>query len=220
MPPVTTVFAAVVAVLTVAGAPGVLRRLPIPAGHDGPEPPWVRLPNRGWLLGLGLASAACGLIGAVMAPAHTLPLWLVWAGPAALLVAIDAATTWLPLSLTRICWAAVALAAAGSLALGLPIARLAGMVLAAAVAFGLFWLLWRLAGGQLGFGDVRLVPMVAAVSMAVSLGTVLAAFILGSLIGVAAGIWARVRGASGGFPYGPALWAGPPVALLVGRVLG
>ncbi|WP_434758750.1 hypothetical protein [Enemella sp. A6] len=208
-----------VTVLTTGGAGWVLRRLPSPAGHPGPQPPWAGLPRPRWSVGLAAASLAAGLTGVLLAPAGTAPLWWVWAGPVALLVAIDAATTWLPLSWTRVCWAAMLLGTLAALWWGLAPARLPVVLVAAAVAFGLFHLLWRVSGGQLGYGDVRLAPMVAAIAAAVSINTAIVAFVAGSLIGVGLGVVARLTGRSGGFAYGPALWAGVPVALVVQRLL-
>ncbi|NLT30316.1 MAG: leader peptidase (prepilin peptidase)/N-methyltransferase [Propionibacterium sp.] len=219
LPLIAVVVPVLVTVLTTLGASRVLRRLPMPAGHPGPEPPWAGLPRPRWLAGLAVSSLAVGLAGALLAPPATAALWWVWAGPVALLVAIDAATTWLPLSLTRVCALALLVAVVVALGWGLPPARLGVMALAAVAAFGLFRLLWQFSGGQLGYGDVRLAPMVAAIAAAVSLDTVLLGFIAGSLIGVALGLWARARGRPGGFAYGPALWVGPPVALVIQRLI-
>lgn len=214
MSSLAALFAAgALAILTIALARPVLGRLPSPAGY-GPEVPWRHLPQPRWLAALGLASAASAGTGLLLAPAETAPLWLVWGGPVALLVAIDAATTWLPLSLTRFCGVALVLATAVAVFLGLPVQRLLVMAVSAGVAYAFFWLLWRMSGGALGFGDVRLAALIAALAAAVSVSLVVAAFITGSLLGVLIGIGYRLRGHTGPFPYGPALWAGPWVLLL------
>ena len=56
-----------------------------------------------------LAAAAVATAGLTLPPA-VLPGWLVLATLGLLLAAIDAATTWLPLSLTRVAWATMVLA--------------------------------------------------------------------------------------------------------------
>lgn len=200
--------------LTMALARPVLRRLPSPA-ECAPDVPWSHLPRPRWLAALGVASALSAGTGLLLAPAETAPLWLVWGGPVALLIAIDAATTWLPLSLTRLCWVALVLATAVAVFAGLPTQRLAVMAISASVAYGFFWLLWRLSGGAIGFGDVRLAGLTGALAAVVSVNLVLAAFITGSLLGVLIGLSYRLRGRTGAFPYGPALWAGPWVLLLI-----
>lgn len=206
--------AGALALATMAAARPVLRRLPLPTS-SGTTVPWGHLPRPRWLAGLGLASALATGTGLLLAPAETAPLWLVWGGPVALLIAIDAATTWLPLSLTRFCGVALVVATVVAVAVGLPLHRVAIMAVSAGVAFALFWLLWRISGGAIGYGDVRLAALVGALAAAESANAALGAFIAGSLLGVAIGVVYRLGGHRGAFPYGPALWAGPWVFLLV-----
>ncbi|MEZ5088482.1 MAG: hypothetical protein R2719_01525 [Micropruina sp.] len=84
----------------------------------------------------------------------------------------------------------------------------------AASATALFWVFWRVGGG-FGFGDVRLAPVIGASAAAVGWPVFFGAFILGGLAGVGWGLCWRAMGRGRSFPYGPALVAGPFLALAV-----
>ena len=82
---------------------------------------------------------------------------------------------------------------------------------------GFFYVLWRLTGG-IGFGDVRLMVTVGAVTAAASASVAFNAVLLGSIVGAVWGIVRlRIKG-PGPFPYGPALWSGPFLALALDAV--
>ena len=85
-------------------------------------------------------------------------------------------------------------------------------VLAAGLAFGtaalLYLVLWRLSRGGLGFGDVRLAPVLGAAAAAVGWSTLLATLLLGSLVGAAVGVVLTLRGRPGSFAYAPSMLAG------------
>lgn len=205
-------IAGAVSAVVVLIAPLVLRRLPPPRDLDHGPVPWAHLPTRGWLLGLTAMTAVSSLVGLVTVPQYAWPLWWVWSTPVAILVAIDATTTWLPLRLTQWCWVATALSLLAALALGAPLSALAWSVAAAAACGGFFWLFWWVGRGRLGFGDVRLAPMVGAVGAVISPTLALWSVFLAAVIGVALGVIHQALRRSGGFPYGPALWAGPVAA--------
>ncbi|MEL4357353.1 hypothetical protein [Luteococcus sp. H101] len=195
----------------------VVPRLPEPP----PTPPdgWAkpRYATLGTARHVALVSAAGGVAGAVVGlqPSVQWPLLLALAGPGAALVGVDALTTYLPLGLTRWCWvlAGVGLAVAGPGVV--PRAALAGLATAA-----LFWLVWRLGAG-LGFGDVRLAPLVALSGAVDSWTACYLALLFGSLLGVSWGLvttlWRRHHPHPLGnvFPYGPSLWLGLWPALLL-----
>lgn len=203
-------FAAVLlaAALVAIGTPATLRALPAPEGT--PTSPYLPLATRRFATVVGVLVAAAGLAALLLAPL-VWPAFVGLATAGVLSAAVDARTGYLPRLLA---WAGWTLTAAGLLACLL----LAGSapVLRAAVGAGaataLFWVFWRWGGG-FGFGDVRLAPVIGAASAAAGYPTLAAALILGGLVGVAWGLIWRLGGRGRAFPYGPALVAGPFLAL-------
>ncbi|GAB3623451.1 hypothetical protein GCM10027418_15340 [Mariniluteicoccus endophyticus] len=204
-------LAVVASSVTAYAWPRLMTGLPEP--DEAPDKiPYRRLAGRTTTL------TASGLVGAAVALLAwvPLPLWPVWLGVATIgvwLAVVDGATTWLPLRLTQLLWAATA---AGALALSLtagPSAsfRSAGAALGAGV---FFWLFWRLGGG-IGFGDVRLAPALAAAAGSVGPTHAMAAVLLGTLVGALHGVVRTACGRRGAYAYGPSLVAGPWLAVAV-----
>ncbi|MDO4783721.1 MAG: leader peptidase (prepilin peptidase)/N-methyltransferase [Propionibacteriaceae bacterium] len=218
--------AAAGALLALAHAVLVVPRLPEPTAPplpgDPPKPPYRDLvtPGRVWVLVAGcfVCGLACWLV-----PSGQWPLWAVYVGGFGPLVAIDALTTYLPRRLHYLALAelGIALACFGTLTSWADAGRaLSGGLLLG----GLFWLVWR-AGSGIGFGDVRLAVPIGIVASATSLTMLLRAALFGALIGAAWGIAVsllrrRRADLSPVFPYGPALWLGPFVAVLVSAWTG
>nr|WP_269778766.1 prepilin peptidase [Microlunatus antarcticus] len=140
-------------------------------------------------------------------------------GPALVLVAIDARTTWLPLGLTRAVWVLTAGAAVPATFLG-GVPLLVRSAAGAGAAALLYLLLWRLSRGGLGFGDVRLAPVLGAATAAAGWSTLVAALLLGSLVGAAVGVVLALRGRPGAFPYAPSMLAGAFLACGVRALSG
>ncbi|MFT4216361.1 MAG: prepilin peptidase [Micropruina sp.] len=189
--------------------PSLLRVLPAPVDEPDADP-YRPLATPGVAIAVFLLVTAAGMVVVTVAPRHT-PTWLGLVGPAVLAAVVDARTTYLPRPLAQ---ASLLLTTAGMLAttawLGAePLLRGA---LGALASGALFWLFWRLGGG-FGFGDVRLAPVIGAASAAVSWSLLAGALLLGSLLGVAWGVVWRASGRGRQFPYGPALVAGPFLAL-------
>lgn len=222
MTPAATI---ILAVATGSGlgllTPVVLRRLPEPPPRDqqadrpGDQPdgpadtkvPYAALATTPFAAAVGLlAAAAVALAAATLSPA-VLPVWLVLGTLGLLLAAIDARTTWLPLTLTRVAWAATAaaLALAGLIG-GWPTGMrgVGGFLLAGA----LFWLIWRVTAGGFGFGDVRFAPLVGAAAASVSWSLLAWALVLGSLTGALVGLVRLASGRRGPFAYAPSILAG------------
>jgi len=131
---------------------------------------------------------------------------------------VDARTGYLPTVLMRVGWVLTAgglIAATASTNDWQLLARAAGGALAATA---LFYTFHRIGGG-FGFGDVRLAPIVAAPAAALGWTTLAGALLLGGLLGVAWGLTWQALGRGKAFPYGPALVAGPYLALLAGATL-
>lgn len=191
--------------------------------------PYAQLVTRKFTVSCLVISTCCALALLVTPPASW-PLWIVFGSLVLVLVACDAVTTWLPIGLTKICWAAMALAVPWSMMLnqwvfadqgfGTWLNVLLGTVLGSTATAGLFWLIWRFVG-QLGFGDVRLAWLTGAISGAHGFDMWAAALFLGTL---AAAIWGLVTAAlrrrkpsplGSVFAYGPGLWLGPYLAVVV-----
>jgi leader peptidase (prepilin peptidase)/N-methyltransferase len=128
------------------------------------------------------------------------------------LAAVDARTTWLPLRLTQLAWAAMAAAGLVTLALGAGWPTLLRAGVGAAVAGLLYLLVWRLSGGGFGFGDVRFAPLVGAATAAQSWSLLVLGLFAGSVLGAAYGGIRLLRRRAGPFPYAPAMLAGAYLA--------
>jgi len=187
-----------------------------PDGVELGKTPYAALPTAPRLAVLAVLAACAGLVTA-LAPVDQRGLWLVLGSSVLVLVWVDAVTTWIPAVLARAAFAqmvlAVGLGAFWSPDPGwLALRALAG----AAAAFGLWWLLWRVTRGGLGYGDVRLATLIGAVTGAHSSTLWLGALLAGSLLGVVWGLARRraapAPGTARGFAYGPALWLGPYAA--------
>jgi leader peptidase (prepilin peptidase)/N-methyltransferase len=201
--------------------PMVLHRLaePLP---DGPQTaaaesstakiPYTDLATGPFATVVGLlAATAVGLSAGMLAP-RLVPGWLVLGTVGLLLASIDARTTWLPLSLTRVAWIAMAAALVlGSLLGGW--AQGARGVGGFLVAGSLFWLIWRVTGGGFGFGDVRFAPLVGAATASVSWTLLAWGLVLGSLTGAAVGLVRLATRRRGAFAYAPSILAGGYLAM-------
>lgn len=197
--------------------PYVIRLLP-PSLDAEPETPGypelARVPHLSAWLALG--AVVLVTIVATAVPAALLPAWAVVCGVGSWLAYIDARTHLLP---TRIVWPLYA-AALVVVMLEAWLARDANIavraVLASAVAFGVFWLFWRIGefwkAGGFGFGDVRFSAPLGLVLGSVGDWAPPVGLYLGILIGGIVGIALKTRGRDGAFALGP--W------LLVGAVLG
>lgn len=202
---------------------GIVR---LPEPDDAIQAGWTKRPYeslRGTapVSAVVLLSAGSGLV-AVQQAHWQWPLLLVLAGPVCALVTCDLFTTWLPLRTTRWCWGLTAISVGACLLVAPTGAAEVGLRLALAVLVttGFFWCCWRLTGA-LGFGDVRLVGMLAAGAALDSwqlVGTtLLAGTMVGALASIIVALVRRRRPHPMGttVPYGPALWAGLWLALLL-----
>lgn len=204
----------VAGLLTGLASGTVLRTLPEPTGgeQDG-KIPYASLASRRLTTGVAACAMAAGLVVAARLPASAGVAWVPLTTVGVLLVSIDALTTWLPLRLTRILWAATVGAAALQILLAPDWTTLALRMLLGAVAVLIFfWGFWWLVGG-LGFGDVRLAPVLGAVTASVSWSTLAAGLLLGTVLGAVVGIVRHLRGRTGPFPYGPSLVMGAYLGL-------
>jgi len=196
----------------------IVPRLPEPPdGAELGKLPYAALLTPPRLAGLAVMTLAAQ-VSWLLVPSAERPLWLVLDSAVAVLVWVDACTTWLP---ARLSWLATAeLAVASGAALMLTNDRphlLVRLLVGAAAAWMLWWGFYRLSRGGFGFGDVRLAPLAGAMGATMGLGGWFAALLASTVIGAAWGLIAARRhpapGTTKGFAYGPWLWVGPYVAL-------
>lgn len=211
--PVASALAMALGLFSWVLLPRVLRALPEPVDGAG-KPPYAALATRPFVTTVAALTAASTLVAALRLPGALLAPWLVLAVVGTTAGAIDARTTWLPRQVTWVGWAALGLA--------LPLVgvlagwRTAGRALAGALAAGaLFWFLWRITGAGIGFGDVRLMPLLGGAAATIGWTNWLAMLIMGTVAGAVWGVWLRIRGRSGVFAYAPPLLVGGFLTVLL-----
>ncbi|SDS05839.1 leader peptidase (prepilin peptidase) / N-methyltransferase [Friedmanniella luteola] len=202
----------VTGLVTAAVAGPLLRRLPEPTAEDPPG--YAELPTPRFLLAVGLGSASAAAVAWTALPATVQPLWTVLAVGGVLLAGVDLATTWLPLRLVQLTWAAMAVAALTGAALGGGWAQLVRSAVGAAVAGALYLLVWTASRGGFGFGDVRYAPLLGAAAAAHGWRLLLLALLTGTLVGGVVGLVQLVRRRRGGFAYAPSMLLGAYLAVL------
>lgn len=216
MLPIAFAIAVGAGILTGVAAPWILRQLAEPIGDVAADKiPYRQLATAPFGLTAALLSGAGVLLALLSQPASTWPAWTTFGTVGVLLALIDARTTWIPASLTRIGWVLIAAAVvAGGLLAGTaePVLRSAG---AGAAVWGFFLLVWLVGRGNLGFGDVRFALMVGLVTGLGSWIQVAAAITFGVGLGAVIGIVQLVvKRRSDTFPYAPAIAIGAMIAAI------
>lgn len=189
----------------------VVSRLPEPEDGAG-KVRYADLVTPGFVVGCALTAGAAAAVSWLTVPLPAQPLWWVLATFGVVLAAVDVRTTWLPLRLTRLAWAALAVGGLVALALGAGWPTLTRAGAGAGLAGLLYLLVWRLSQGGFGFGDVRFAPLVGAATGAHSWSLLLLGLFAGSVAGAAYGGLRLVRRRAGPFPYAPAMLAGAYLA--------
>ncbi len=208
---------AVAAALAWSTQYAIVPRIPEPTADEW-TPGWTKPTYAG--LASPRDQTAAGLLGllggasALACPPWQVPVMVVLAGPVASLALVDARTTYLPVSLTRLCQLLAVVAMIAGLTLSSPPGPLAiRWAVAATATWLVFWLMWRLTR-SLGYGDVRLAPLLALGPAAGSLESWTWFLVLGTGIaaawGLATQLWRRSRPSPLGtiFPYAPGLVLG------------
>ena len=203
----------VTALVSTAVVGPLLRWLPQRLEPD--EPVYRELARPDFLLACVLCSAVAAALSGTTLPPPLQPLWSVLSVAGVLLAAVDAATTWLPLPLVQVTWAAMAVATLTGASLGGGWGLLLRAAGGATVAGGLYLVVWLVSRGGFGFGDVRFAPLLGAAAAAHSWGLLAGALLAGSLLGAAHGLVRLLRRRPGGFPYAPAMLGGTYLAALV-----
>jgi prepilin signal peptidase PulO-like enzyme (type II secretory pathway) len=150
---------------------------------------WIAVPYL-WLCAVVVA------IGVVDARIWLIPWWMPWTGAGV----------------------GFALVVMSSLALGEPGAIL-DAVLGGAGAFALFFAMWFLAPGKLGFGDVRLAAMLGLLLGWMHPLLPIYGLLIGSIVGVVVGLVSLATHAGNRFAFGPSLGAGALMAVWLNDVL-
>lgn len=205
------------------GIAPVLRRLPEPsADQPGADTKlrYAQLPTRRFVTAVTLLSVAATLVAWAVLPARLQPLWTVLATVGVLLAAIDARTTWLPRTLSVVGWLTMMVAVGGSVALGVSPADVGRTATGAALAWGLYLLIWAATRGGFGFGDVRFAPLLGAAAAAHSWTLLAATLMLGTVLGAVHGLFRLVRRRNSEFPYAPSMLAGAYLAAVINRLSG
>lgn len=204
----------VTALLCAAATVPLLHWLPEPAEPAG-KLQYRDLATPHFVLACALCSAVAAAVAWTTLPPPLQPLWTVLAVAGVLLAGIDAATTWLPRSLTHISWASMTVATAIGASLAGSWSLLLRAGLGAAFAGGLYLVVWLVARGGFGFGDVRFAPLLGAAAAAHGWQLLLWALMSAALLGAAVGILRLLAGRRDGFPYAPTMLAGNYLAALL-----
>jgi leader peptidase (prepilin peptidase) / N-methyltransferase len=212
-------LAAAALAMTVAVTSGflvrpLLRRLPEPVPGDG-KPIYRDLGTTRFVLVCGALAGVATAISWLTVARYAQPMWSVLAILGVLLAAIDARTSWLPLLLTRIAWLAMAVAAVLAASLGGDVSVAVRSAAGAAIAGGLYLIVWLLSRGGFGFGDVRFAPLLGAAAAADSWTLLWSTLLLGTVSGGIVGVLRLLRGRREGFPYAPSMLVGAYAACLV-----
>lgn len=213
VPPLTAAIAATVAGLA---TPYVLRALPEPVADPdvATKVPYRALATPGFAAAVALGTLAATGVVVALTPADEWLAWTALSMVGVLAATIDARTTWLPLPLARASWGVAALGIAAATLLRREVSPLLWAGVGALGVWLFFEVLWRVTGG-IGYGDVRLMATVGAVTGAHDPALVLRAVLTGTVLGAVWGIAHRMWRGEGPFPYGPGLLAGPFVALAI-----
>lgn len=199
------------AAATTVATPLTLRHLPRAA--DAPDYP--SLHSARFLLAVGMVAGLCTGIVTWALPVAAWPAWLAMTASGTLAVVIDGYTTWLPRAITHAGWALVAAGVITTAILEQSWIPLVGAGVGAGVVGGFFHLVWRISG-QLGYGDVRLMVMVGAVAALQGPEFTAWSVLVGTTVGAIYALFRRLAtGRNEPFPYGPALFAGPYLALVI-----
>jgi leader peptidase (prepilin peptidase) / N-methyltransferase len=192
----------------------VLRRLPEPAAGAG-KPIYRDLGSAGFLIACGVLAGAAATVSWLSLPRYIQPLWAVLAILGVLLAAIDARTGWLPLRLTRIAWLAMAVASLLAALLIKDVWVAVRSITGAAIAGGLYLLVWLISRGGFGFGDVRFAPLLGAAAAADSWPLLWLTLLLGTVVGGLVGLLRLAQSRREAFPYAPSMLVGAYAACVV-----
>lgn len=204
--------------------PWLMRRIPEPVLDEGETKiPYASLAGRraAYWCG-GLAALAGGLLGWLIGLDAVLPAWLVLAVVGSVLGYIDARSRYLP---SVIIWPTYVVVGAGlaleAVATG-EWGSLRRAVIAGAIGFAVFYVLWFAFPRGVGFGDVRLSGLLGGALGWLGWGEFVSGlyggFFLGALVGIVL-IATRVMTRKQMVPFGPFMLVGALAGVLLGAPL-
>jgi len=220
---VTIAIAAVIAALVGAAGPYVLQRMPEPPGPDDDKVTYAELSRtRGLTAGLAIGAALmAGIVASQIEHVELLPVWVLVAGVGSWLVFIDWRTRLLPYVVVAPAYLATyALVGLGALLLQDAHVFVHALV-ANIVVYVIFRVLYWIARGAFGFGDVRLSGVLATALGALGTHEVLvgmyAGFLLGAVFGV---VLSRLKIVdSKSYAFGPYMVVGAVIGAAWGSAL-
>lgn len=218
---ITTVVAAVSAALAIlVGLPVLLRSVPEPeSAVKDHKIPYATLATPAFC-GAVAASAVAGVVLVRQTvPAPLQPLWCVVVTLGTVLAGVDWATTWIPARWNSIGIGVTAVLVFAGFWLGVPSDRLVTAVFGGCAALVIYWLIWILARGGMGFGDVRFATLVGIPVASLGWPSFILALLATPLIALVPALIARARGRKH-IPFAPAILVGAYVAAAVASRAG
>jgi leader peptidase (prepilin peptidase) / N-methyltransferase len=204
--------------------PWLMRRIPEPVLDEGETKiPYASLAGRraAYWCG-GLAALAGGLLGWLIGLHAVLPAWLVLAVVGAVLGYIDARSRYLP---SVIIWPTYVVVGAGLVLAAIATGEWGSLrraVIAGAIGFAVFYVLWFAFPRGVGFGDVRLSGLLGGALGWLGWGEFVSGlyggFFLGALVGIGL-IATRVMTRKQMVPFGPFMLVGALAGVLLGAPL-
>lgn len=219
----TIALAALAAALIGAAGPWVLRRMPEPPEPDEDKVTYADLARtRGLMVGLAIGAALmAGIVAWRIEHIELVPVWVLVTGVGSWLVFIDWRTRLLPYVVV----APAYLATYALVGLGAALLRdvdvLVHALVANVVVYVIFRVLYAVARGAFGFGDVRLAGVLAPALGALGTHEVLvgmyAGFLLGAVFGVVLSRLKIVDSTS--YAFGPYMVVGAVIGAAWGPAL-
>ncbi|MFI7062979.1 prepilin peptidase [Kribbella sp. NPDC050124] len=201
--------------------PWLMRRIPEPSLDEGETKiPYADLAGRRAAYWCGLLAAVSGgLLGWMLGTTPVLVAWLLLAVSGAVLGYIDARTRYLPSAIIWPSYVLVGLALLGAAMVSGEWGSLRRAVIAGAIGFVVFYVLWFVFPRGVGFGDVRLSGLLGLALGWLGWGEFITGlyggFFLGAVVGIAL-IVTKVMTRKQMVPFGPFMLIGA----LGGVVLG
>ena len=204
--------------------PWLMRNIPEPVLEEGEtKVPYAALAGRraAYWCG-GLAAVAGGLLGWLLGMSAVLPAWLLLTVAGAVLGYIDARTRYLPSVIIWPSYLVVGLALLGAAMVSGEWGSLRRAVIAGAIGFAVFYVLWFAFPRGVGFGDVRLSGLLGLALGWLGWGQfasgLYGGFFLGALVGIAL-IVGKVMTRKQMVPFGPFMLVGALAGVLLGAPL-
>lgn len=204
--------------------PWLMRRIPEPVLDEGETKiPYSALAGRraaSWCA--AAAGVSGGLLGWSLGTSPVLVAWLLLAVAGSVLGYIDTRTRYLPSAIIWPSYVLVGLALVIGAAVSGEWGALGQAAIAGVVGFVVFYVLWFVFPGGVGFGDVRLSGLLSMALGWLGWGELVSGlyggFFLGAVLGIVLTV-AKVFKRKQMFPFGPFMLVGALVGVLIGGPL-